>query len=139
MPVVINGSSGINTPGLESAAMPTVGGDAVVESGSNSDGRWLRYSSGEQFCFSREYVIGGDIAQASAYGGYAGFVRGVQFPAPFASAPLDVNVTVLDAPLSAGFLRDLATATEFDVVVRATSSINSGDFGYGYTAYGQWK
>ncbi len=50
MPVNIHGTTGITTPGMESTAMPTVGGDAVVESGSNSDGEWWRSADGQQVC-----------------------------------------------------------------------------------------
>ena len=50
MSVTINGATGVDTPGLESTAMPTVGGDAVVESGSNSDGEWTRWGDGTQQC-----------------------------------------------------------------------------------------
>lgn len=48
MPVNISGSTGITTPGVASDTMPTSGGDAVVESGSNSDGWWTRWADGTQ-------------------------------------------------------------------------------------------
>lgn len=47
MPTQISGT-GIQTPGLASDSMPTSGGDAVVESGSNSDGEWTRWADGTQ-------------------------------------------------------------------------------------------
>lgn len=46
MPVNINGLTGVTTPGLVSDGMPTSGGDPVVESGSNSDGEWVKWADG---------------------------------------------------------------------------------------------
>ena len=48
MSVTIDGTAGINTPGLDSTSMPNSGGDPVVESGSNSDGEWVRLADGTQ-------------------------------------------------------------------------------------------
>ncbi len=56
MPVDINGTTGVTTPALASAAMPTSGGDPVVESGSNSDGEWTKWADGTQQCRLRRDV-----------------------------------------------------------------------------------
>ncbi len=50
MPVDINGTTGVTTPGLASTAMPTSGGDLIVESGSNSDGEWTKFADGTLHC-----------------------------------------------------------------------------------------
>ncbi len=52
MPVNINGTTGVTTPGLDSTSMPTSGGDPVVESGSNSDGQWTKWADGTQTCYA---------------------------------------------------------------------------------------
>jgi len=46
MPVNISGLTGVTTPGLASDTMPTSGGDAAVESGSNTDGSWTKWATG---------------------------------------------------------------------------------------------
>ena len=35
-------------------AMPQVGGDPIVESGSNADGEWTRWSDGTQICYKTD-------------------------------------------------------------------------------------
>lgn len=50
MTVTINGQTGITAPGLDSATMPNVGSAPVVESGSNTDGEWVRWADGTQHC-----------------------------------------------------------------------------------------
>ena len=36
------------------ASMPQVGGDPIVESGSNADGEWTRWSDGTQICYKTD-------------------------------------------------------------------------------------
>ena len=38
-------------------AMPQVGGDPIVESGSNADGEWTRWADGTQIAFSTESTV----------------------------------------------------------------------------------
>lgn len=47
MPVDINGTTGIESPGYSQ------GGTPIVESGSNSDGHWTRWADGLQFVISK--------------------------------------------------------------------------------------
>ena len=48
-------------------AMPQVGGDPIVESGSNADGEWTRWADGTQIC---RYVIGQAIVSIGLSSGY---------------------------------------------------------------------
>jgi len=52
---VIDSSRNFSGNSAEFANMPTVDGNPIVESGSNSDGRWIRWADGTQICF-REVV-----------------------------------------------------------------------------------
>ncbi len=47
MPVDINGTTGIESPGYSQ------GGAPIVESGSNSDGEWTRWADGTQQCYKK--------------------------------------------------------------------------------------
>ena len=57
MPVNISGLTGVTTPGLASDTMPTSGGDAVVESGSNTDGDWTRWADGTQSIIKHNKIV----------------------------------------------------------------------------------
>lgn len=43
------------------AVMPSVGGDPVVESGSNVDGEWTRWADGTQHCYGRLISVYGGL------------------------------------------------------------------------------
>jgi hypothetical protein len=45
MPVTVNGTAGVDAPGL------AISGDPVVESGSNANGGWVRLADGTQVCW----------------------------------------------------------------------------------------
>ena len=53
-------------------AMPQVGGDPIVESGSNSDGEWTRWSDGTQtawFTYDAGFTVdAGTLRSSGAYG-----------------------------------------------------------------------
>jgi hypothetical protein len=70
MPVNISGLTGVTTPGLASDTMPTSGGDAVVESGSNTDGEWTRWADGTQVC-TRNFTFNLTITTNQNSGPYA--------------------------------------------------------------------
>ncbi len=46
----------LGTGGPDFVGMPSVGGDPIVESGSNSDGGWTRWADGTQQCRAHVYV-----------------------------------------------------------------------------------
>ena len=48
-------------------AMPQVGGDPIVESGSNADGEWTRWSDGTQTAVKRQTETGVSIAGGSGF------------------------------------------------------------------------
>lgn len=61
-------------------AMPQVGGSAIVSSGSNANGSWIKFSDGTMVCYSDIYVPGSGVSGSGAYTHWT-------YPAPFISAP----------------------------------------------------
>jgi hypothetical protein len=122
------------------AAMPTVGGDPVVESGSNADGEWTRWADGTQsvtlrttllfisssvlqYVWTFPVVFSGDAFTGITYYGAAGQIGGTT---AFENAGFRVatETTGIDASLQ------LLTAARF-------SSGNSCTVGA--IASGRWK
>ena len=66
-------------------AMPQVGGDPIVESGSNADGEWTRWSDGTQICHFNQTVT--DQSISNAYGSLYQDTRAWTFPVTFIVAP----------------------------------------------------
>ncbi len=145
MPVDINGTTGVTTPGLASTAMPTSGGDPVVESGSNSQGYWVRWADGTQYC---KQVYGESLVSVSTTGSGVHYKAypGSSFPQPFldseAGGYVAVSVTI-NAAASGMFI---TTEGNTDVngtiwpsflVSRLESFNTSGRIMK--TAFGRWK
>jgi len=67
-------------------AMPQVGGDPIVESGSNADGEWTRWSDGKQTCESPQ--------TAMSFENKANINFSWGYPAAFISTPTVVPILV---------------------------------------------
>lgn len=67
----------------QSAGIPT---GAVIESGSNANGSYVKYADGTMICDLSIVVT--DQAMSDAYGSFYQGVRNWTFPAPFASGTL---------------------------------------------------
>ncbi len=138
MPVDINGTTGVTTPGLASAAMPTSGGDPVVESGSNSDGAWTRWADGTQICQHRDTNTL-RVTDSTAGSVYILTAATMPFPVSFISIP-----TVAEGGHYSGssgsvvwsYHRNLSTTT---VSIGLYSHSSNGQGFVGYTATGRWK
>ncbi len=80
----------LGTGGPDFAGMPTVAGDPVVESGSNSDGEWTRWADGTQE--DSIPVLLSDLANATGE-----IVVPWNFPASFTAAgPSHISMLVFD-------------------------------------------
>ena len=108
-------------------AMPQVGGDPIVESGSNSDGKWTRWADGTQMC----------LRGSNTYD--------ITFPLAFVSAP---NVVAGDMRLSNPNQIGIVTITNITLTAVETSIYYSADGGSSfsestqsgsYIAIGRWK
>lgn len=138
MTVVISGTGGINTPGLESTAMPTVGGDAVVESGSNSDGMWTRWGDGTQTCSGRA-----ENANPGTGGNTYNVMSGVTFPRAFSDRSYFVGLTQTGFPTAAendwSHSAESRIETQFSIVTVTPVSYAVEALGILWFAEGRWK
>jgi len=119
-------------------SMPQVGGDPVVESGSNADGEWTRWSDGTQ------------IAMVSnANGEVSGGPYTWTYPAAFNAAPTYASGQNISRNTPSGINRtdyvsiggggnDLRTATDLDYYT-ATSVDYARPFAVTLFASGRWK
>lgn len=71
------------TPDPSFAAMPTVNGDPIVESGSNSDGEWTRWADGSQISTAEDKQ---SVTFSSQGGLYKTGNLSVTYPMPFIDA-----------------------------------------------------
>ncbi len=110
------------------AQMPTVGGDPIVESGSNSDGEWTRWADGTQV--SRMNVDVLDTGPAT-----------FQYPASFVSALDLVFAHVINSGSTTTFTSKVSNvlggSVDFGIVSGAGSWISAVD--QRLAAIGRWK
>lgn len=121
------------------ASMPTVNGDPIVESGSNSDGEWTRWADGTQICstaISKDHPNG-----TSVDGVYISEVVDTPLPASFVEQP---RTSVGYFNSSNGFWVQARTSASppYDWIsqaFRATSFTVGGVGTVDLTATGRWK
>ncbi len=142
MPITLAGSTGITTPGMESAAMPTVAGDAVVESGSNSDGEWVRWADGTQSChLLREESLAINSGQTNGF--YHAFVSW-DFPMAFTAPPFSqlvgrsVGKVTPTAVSHEDTIAGAQVASISGYLISATS-VSASPFLLRFHAHGRWK
>lgn len=103
--------------------VPRVGGDAIVNSGSNGNGNWTRYSDGTQICRFSGGVAGSDTVWT--------------FPAVFNSAP-QVTGIVNAAGAARILTRGSISSTTVALYVRDLSGALSSNV-VDAVAIGSWK
>ncbi len=118
----------------EHSTMPSVGGDPVVESGSNSDGGWTRWADGTQSCVSHKHV---DYSNS----GYQTFSHPVAFFSNQTGASLSqysfsVSTAVLDVFQGATMI---ASAAQWRVCFRDGTLPSSELYEVVMSAIGRWK
>lgn len=126
-------------------AMPSVGGDPIVESGSNSDGEWTRWADGTQkvSLFDRSQVYG-DLDDAGR------IIISITFPADFFSIngltivpSLGIGGTgqaadSYDSFPFAAYTDSELTTTGFDYCIFSQGGAGARTF-ISYLAFGRWK
>ena len=50
-------ADGLSEAGANFPAMPQVGGDPIVESGSNTNGNYVKYADGTQICWVKDFLL----------------------------------------------------------------------------------
>lgn len=124
----------------ENVNMPTVGGDAIVEQGSNSNGKYTIYADGTLICTH-------EFTHVASGGGSVQVTAAKTFPYAFISAPI-VTPSVYqktgsaEAPLFVmyNYLNTPTTTTyRFSFGTRQATAIVNGNHYFGMTAIGRWK
>jgi hypothetical protein len=118
--------------------MPTVGGDPVVENGSNADGEYTKFADGTQVCTIYEIVT--NQAISGVYGSLYQGTRLWTFPQVFTTAPAgNCGFGEWGTSASWGSLSGLTasslTARFYDIDSRSAGTA----FDFSASAIGRWK
>ena len=110
----------------------------IIESGSNDNGSWVKYSDGTMICWRQETVT--DQAINNEYGSVFIGTRSFTYPIPFSTIPsLTCTSFRYGTSASWGAVVDTSTTTAvlrgFDFFSRASGE----DCLIGYIAIGKWK
>jgi hypothetical protein len=120
-------------------AMPQVGGDPIVESGSNSDGEWTRWSDGTLIVQNRLTL---------AYYSSTQFKLTWTYPSSFISTALAPSISSVNFASDASFsyfepyhLSNQTGQTDIEIrlVMAASVVISSDTFRVGASVIGRWK
>jgi microcystin-dependent protein len=120
--------------------MPSVSGTSIIESGSNSDGRWTKFSDGTMICYGEKSVTSAiNVARGSLYIRYT---SSITFPETFDSAP-SISVEHLS---NSGTIDDrefwatcgVPSTTEVSLCLWSPISVASATHVIGFTAVGRW-
>ena len=124
------------------AVMPQVGGDPIVESGSNADGNFTKWADGTQIT-SQQFLLGGTTG-ATVNGFYALNQNQKNFPVSFLSTPkLSISVASNLTDVGYAFVTSdsgLAPTTSTNTGrIRGLIPSSTGTLGVDVIAYGRWK
>jgi len=116
------------------AAMPSVGGDPVVESGSNADGEWTRWADGTQTCYQYE---GSVRTLTGTRDGLYFLQTSKTFPAAFTGTP---SVSPTGEDIGQGlYWATYYSPSSTTFGYEAIGTVASAAIVLGYTAIGRWK
>ena len=126
-------------------AMPSVGGDPVVESGSNADGEWPRWADGTQICTHVFTGAVNDFGAGTLLDMYRSYSLNWTFPVAFIATPVMSSSVVTPLPVDG---TDAFVVSNAGRVITATSAsviqmfrgTNIGDVEVcNVQATGRWK
>ena len=121
-------------------AVSFVGRGAIVESGTNANGSFVRWENGEQVCFSE--VTQNRSIQNSYLGGFRDSANtATELPADFSSTSYSINCLGSIGEPSFSWAESTGNRTQgsFRVVPTAVSSQSAEDRNFSYFAWGFWK
>ncbi len=119
----------------ESAGVPT---GAVMESGTTSEGTYVRYADGTQICWTARTYTDVDITVPSG-GVYRSELFSVVFPMAFATPPsVTLNGSRLDGAWDVWAVTSAVTATQFNGLHLKMTSDVSQSRSVSYIAIGHW-
>jgi hypothetical protein len=113
--------------------MPTVGGDPVVESGSNTDGEWTKWAGGTQICRSPGFSIDHTEAVGSLYRSATGEAQTWTYPNTFISSPTATGSS------TSTFRWVTVVPSVFSANVNLLAGVTGTGGPCDFTAIGRWK
>ncbi len=121
------------TGGPDFVGMPSVGGDPVVESGGNSDGRWVKFADGTLICQKTGHMSSATgyttwvypVAEVSGLRGLFGYTNTSQFN--------DVYITTFGNPVNT------EVPVQVTRVIVTTDEITHQSVGSNLFLIGRWK
>ena len=119
--------------------MPQVGGDPIVESGSNADGEWTRWSDGSQVCWHT--LADRLINQGSDGGVYYSLLATWVYPKAFTAVPSASERTQKTSSLGSvwsGSGNAAITTTQMGGIVALSSNGSQSGISM-VTAHGRWQ
>ena len=114
-----------------------VNGAPIVDSGSSSNGNWIRFLDGTMICFNE---ISATVAATTPIGTiYYGYAPTISFPQPFISNPVVTTGLEDNDFISVAFygLNESGTG-QYRLYVYSARSLNK-TVSYYYIAIGRWK
>jgi hypothetical protein len=88
----------ISQPSPNFTAMPQVGGDPIVESGSNADGEWTRWADGTQICTHVLTGVVNGLGTGTLLDMYRSSFLNWTFPVAFIATPVMSSSVVTPSP-----------------------------------------
>jgi hypothetical protein len=84
--------------------MPQVGGDPIVESGSNSNGTYTKFADGTMICSRSQISVCNALGSGSLTDMYRGFPFDWTFPVSFVGTPILSSSVKINRPGADGFV-----------------------------------
>ena len=113
----------------------------VIESGSNTNGSWIKYGDGNMICFAYKSISSTNFN--TVYGAVYnnGNMVTIDFPQTFISNPVVTATIYLHGGLGSFTLGRQPTTTNFTGWMTSFKSYDFSNIGCGiyYTAIGRWK
>ena len=123
------------------AAMPYVGTAPIIESGSNTDGHWVKFADGTLIQWGKIIYTGSVSNTAlSAGGGYRTSAPGRTFPTAFYDTNYTLFANNLSTTVSIGTYASVGTETAFSLGFYTVSSDGTSRERHAvWMAIGRWK
>jgi len=128
-------ADGLSKAGSNFPDMPQVGGDPIVESGSNADGEWTRWADGTQIVTSTV-----NYSDAASFQGYDGPVAFLSNLVDGGSAVLNANLATPDRDVYPHLAIAVRDGTEtWGIYASASAPSWTGNIELKLFAIGRWK
>ena len=115
--------------------------NGIIESGSNENGNWIKYSNGTMICYGNK-IFGVDITDQRGYMYQGEVLNPFTFPQPFITQPQYVNVSIgsyEDYTFSFVYATRYDAESIFDVMVLIPDYRDGGTVPLNYFAVGRWQ